>query len=227
MSEIVSGQIVGVDPSGITVHIPYSNWERFAVRQVSEVRVELPDARARSAEQLRKAWAIMGDMAAFISGDKRNAADDVYRPLSADFAQRAQETLQRRLFHLSEASVTEARDFISFLLDICIEYEIPLSRPAAELTDDIQHYVYSCTVNRKCAVCGQRADLHHVDHVGMGRNRHEIDHEGMRALPLCRVPHDEAHRVSTEIFCERYHLEPITIDKHIIEKLKLNEMRKR
>lgn len=221
MSEIVSGQIVGIDPSGITVHIPYSNWERFAVRQVSEVRVELPDARARSAEQLRKAWAIMGDMAAFISGDKRNAADDVYRPLSADFAQRAQETLQRRLFHLSEASVTEARDFISFLLDTCLEYEIPLSRPAAELTDDIQHYVYSCTVNRKCAVCGQRADLHHVDHVGMGRNRHEIDHEGMRALPLCRVHHDEAHRVSTEIFCERYHLEPITIDKHIIDKLKL------
>ena len=225
MSEIVNGQIVGIDPSGITVHIPYSNWERFAVRQVSEVRVELPDARARTAEQLRKAWAIMGDMAAFISGDKRNAADDVYRPLSADFAQRAQETLQRRLFHLSEASVTEARDFISFLLDTCIEYEIPLSRPAAELTDDIQHYVYSCTINRKCAVCGQRADLHHVDHVGMGRNRHEIDHEGMRALPLCRVHHEEAHTVSAEIFMGKYHLEPITIDKHIIDKLKLGGKR--
>jgi hypothetical protein len=218
MSEIVSGQIVGIDPSGITVHIPYSNWERFAVRQVSEVRVELPDARARSAEQLRKAWAIMGDMAAFISGDKRNAADDVYRPLSADFAQRAQETLQRRLFHLSEASVTEARDFSSFLLDTCIEYEIPLSRPAAELTDDIQHYVYSCTVNRKCAVCGQRADLHHVDHVGMGRNRHEIDHEGMRALPLCRVHHTEYHTIGGTAFGEKYHIVPVALDKRLAQK---------
>ena len=221
MSEIINGQIIGVDPSGITIHLPYTNWERYTVRQYSEVRVELPDARARTAEQLRKAWAIMGDMAAHISGDKRAAADDVYRPLSADFAQRAQETLQRRLFHLSDASVTEARDFISFLLDTCLEYEIPLSRPAAELTDDIQHYVYTCTVNRRCAVCGQRADLHHVDHVGMGRNRREIDHEGLRALPLCREHHNEAHTVSTEIFCERYHLEPIIIDKHLIEKLKL------
>ncbi len=221
MSEILTGQIVSVDPSGITVRIPYTNWERFAVRQYSEARVELPDGRSRTAEQLRKAWAIMGDMAAHISGDKRNAADDVYRPLAADFAQRAQETLQRRLFHLSDASVTEARDFISFLLDVCIEYEIPLSRPAADLTDDIQHYVYSCTVNRKCAVCGQRADLHHVDRIGMGRNRNEIDHEGLRALPLCREHHNEAHTVSTDVFCERYHLEPITIDKHIIEKLKL------
>ena len=221
MSEILNGQIVSVDPAGITVRIPYTNWERFTVRQYSEVRVELPDGRSRTAEQLRKAWAIMGDMAAHISGDKRNAADDVYRPLSADFAQRAQETLQRRLFHLSDASVTEARDFISFLLDTCIEYEIPLSRPAAELTDDIQHYVYTCTVNRRCAVCGQRADLHHVDHVGMGRNRREIDHEGLRALPLCREHHNEAHTVSTEVFCERYHLEPIIIDKHLIDKLKI------
>lgn len=221
MSEIVSGKIVNVTPLGIWIQIPYTNWERYTVRQYSEVRVELPDGRARTAEQLRKAWAIMGDMAAHISGDKRNAADDVYRPLAADFAQRAQETLQRRLFHLSDASVTEARDFISFLLDTCIEYEIPLSRPAAELTDDILHYVYSCTVNRKCAVCGQRADLHHVDHVGMGRNRREIDHEGMRALPLCREHHEEAHGVSTEAFCEKYHLEPIVIDRHIIEKLKL------
>ena len=225
MSEIINGQIIGVDPSGITVKIPYTNWERYTVRQYQEVRVELPDARARTAEQLRKAWAIMGDMTAQISGDKRNAADDVYRPLSADFAQRAQETLQRRLFHLSDASVTEARDFISFLLDTCLEYEIPLSRPAAELTDDIQHYVYSCTVNRRCAVCGQRADLHHVDHVGMGRNRREIDHEGMRALPLCREHHNEAHTVSTDVFCEKYHLEPIIIDKHIVEKLKLGGKR--
>ena len=138
MSEIVNGQIVGIDPSGITVHIPYSNWERFAVRQVSEVRVELPDARARTAEQLRKAWAIMGDMAAFISGDKRNAADDVYRPLSADFAQRAQETLQRRLFHLSEASVTEARDFISFLLAF-MEVAIPKPNSALSSKRELAH----------------------------------------------------------------------------------------
>lgn len=221
MCEILTGRIVAVDPSGITVHVPYSNWERYTVRNYNEVRVEFPDERSKTADQLKKAWAIMGDMAVHISGDKRNAEEDVYHPLAADFAQRAQETLQRRLFHLSDASVTEARDFISFLLDTCIEYDIPLSRPAAELTDDIQHYVYSCVLNRKCAVCGQRADLHHVDHVGMGRKRHEIDHEGMRALPLCREHHEEAHTVSTDVFLTKYHLEPIIIDKHLIEKLKL------
>lgn len=36
---------------------------------------------------------------------------------------------------------------------------------------------------RKCAVCGRRAELHHVDRVGMGRDRREICHIGMQALP--------------------------------------------
>jgi len=221
MAEIVGGQIVKVDPSGLTVHIPYDNWERYITRQYEGVRVELIDERARTLDQMRKAWAIMSDMAVYISGDRRAAKEDVYKPMCADFALKAQETLQSKLFHLSDASITEAKDFISFLLDTCLEMDIPLSQPAALLTDDIQHYVYQCTINRKCAVCGKRADLHHVDHVGMGRNRREIDHEGMRALPLCREHHGEAHNTPLAEFLDKYHLEPIVIDKRIIEKLNL------
>lgn len=221
MAEIVSGQIVGIDPDGLTIRVPYGDWERFTTREYTEVAVELPDGRHRTPEQLRKAWALMADMALYISGDKRNAEEDVYHPLRATFALEHQQTLQKRLFHLSEATVTEAKDFINFLIDTCLEMEIPLSRPAAELTDDIQHYVYACAIHRKCAVCGKRAELHHVDAVGMGRNRNEIDHEGMRALPLCRVHHEEAHRHGNAPLMEKYHLEPITIDKQLIEKLKL------
>ena len=218
MAEIINGTIVDVNPDGVTVRVPYTNWERLAKRNYQEVRVEFPDERQRTGEQLRKAWAIMGDMAAYIGGDKQ---DDVYRPLAADFTTRMQDTLQKTLFHLSNTDVTTAREFISFLLDTCMEMDIPLSRPASELTDDIQHYVYSCTIHRKCVVCGRKADLHHVDAVGMGRNRREITHIGMRALPLCREHHQEAHQYGTAAFLERYHLEPIIIDRHIADKLKL------
>ena len=218
MAEILTGTILNVGPDGVTVRVPYGDWERLTDRHYNTVRVEFPDARQRTADQLKKAWAIMADMAVYTGGDKET---DVYRPLAADFANRVQKTLQKELFHLSTASVTEARDFISFLLDTCLEMEIPLSQPAADLTDDIQHYVYSCTVNRKCAVCGKRADLHHVDAVGMGRNRQEITHTGMRALPLCREHHQEAHTIGNAPFMARYHLEPITIDEKIAEKLKL------
>lgn len=221
MAEIVGGQIVDVDRSGLTIRVPYDNWERYITRKYEGVRVELVDERARTLDQMRKAWAIMSDMAVYISGDRRAAKEDVYRPMCADFALKVQETLQRQLFHLSDASITEAKDFISFLLDTCIEMDIPLSQPAALLTDDIQHYVYQCTLHRKCAVCGKKADLHHCDCVGMGRNRREIDHTGMRALPLCREHHGEAHNTPLAEFLDKYHLEPIEIDERIIDRLNL------
>jgi hypothetical protein len=221
MAEIITGRIIGIDPDGFTVRVPFRDWERFTARAYDEVLMELPDTRRRSPEQLRKAWAIMGDMALYLSGDKRCAEEDVYQPMRAVFAAEHQKTLQKRLYHLSESSMTEARDFISFLLDQCMEMDIPLSRPAAELTDDIQHYVYQCTLHRKCAVCGRKAELHHVDRVGMGRNRQEIDHEGMRALPLCREHHHEAHEHGDAALMTKYHLEPILIDRRIIEKLKI------
>lgn len=219
--EIVNGSIIHADPSGLTIHVPYDNWERFARREYNSVRVEFPDERHRTIDQLRKAWALMGEMAVYISGDRGNAVDDVYTPLRIEFAQRAWERLQTQTFHLSEASVTDAREFINFLLDTCLEMDIPLSRPATEFCDDIQHYIYQCCLNRKCAVCGKKADLHHVDAVGMGRDRKEIDHVGMRALPLCREHHQEAHQHGDDVLCEKYHIEPITIDERLAEKLHL------
>lgn len=216
MGEIVVGTITDIGPGGLTIRVPYDNWERLTTRQYKDVRVELLDERQRTLDQLRKAWAIMTDIALYTGGDKEQ---DVYRPLASDFTVRMQNTLQAELFRLSTADVTTARDFISFLIDVCLEMDIPLSRPATELTDDIQHYVYSCTIHRKCAVCGKKADLHHVDHVGMGRNRNEITHIGMRALPLCREHHGEAHTMPTADFLTKYHLEPIVIDERIAEKI--------
>lgn len=221
MAEIVQGKIIGVQPGKLMVEIPYTNTERFIRRQYEELRVELQDGRHRTPEQLRKAWAIMGEMAAEAYGDKRLAEDDIYKPMRAEFSARLQDRLQDRLFHLSDADVTEAKEFINFLLDVCMEMDIPLSRPAAEMTDDIQHFVHSSAVNKRCAVCGQKADLHHVDRVGMGRDRTDICHIGMRCLPLCRKHHEEAHRHTDQEFMERYHLESVAIDEEIAKAYKL------
>ena len=76
-------------------------------------------------------------------------------------------------------------------------------------------------MNKRCAVCGRKAELHHVDHVGMGRNRKEICHIGMRALPLCREHHTEIHKVGQTDFLKRYILEPVKIDERIAKVYRL------
>ena len=106
--------------------------------------------------------------------------------------------------------------FQRFLVRFILEWDIPTRFPLLGMVDDIADYVYACLINRKCAVCGKRADLHHVDHVGMGRDRQEIIHEGMEALPLCREHHDECHTIGQQTFLDKYHFDGgIEIDKTI------------
>lgn len=182
-----------------------------------EVIVVWQDSRARTMEQLRKAWALMGEIAEYQGETK----DDVYSEQKTEFTLKHLEILQGQLFHLSTATVTTARAFITMLVEIIVEYGIPTREPLYGLCDDIPRYVYACLMNKKCAVCGKKAELHHVDQVGMGRNRNEINHLGMMCLPLCRDHHDEAHRIGKAAFLDRYHLEPIPIDDQIAKKYKL------
>jgi hypothetical protein len=179
-----------------------------------QVMVVWQDARMRTPEQIRKAWALMGEIAEYQGETK----DDVYAEQKTAFSVKHLDILQGELFRLSSATVSAARAFITMLVEIIIEYGIPTKEPLYGLCDDIHRYVYACLMNKKCAVCGLKTELHHYDHVGMGRNRREIDHIGMRAYPLCREHHDEIHRIGEKAFDARYHLEPIAIDEKIARK---------
>lgn len=200
-------------PSGVVVYTTRPPVDNLS----DEVLVYWQDSRARTLEQIRKAWALMGEIAEYQGQGK----DDVYREQSTAFSLKHLEILQGELFHLSSATVTTARAFINLLIEIILEYGIPTKEPLYGLCDDIERYVYACLMNKKCAVCGRKTELHHVTKIGMGRNRREIDHIGMLALPLCRDHHDEAHRIGETAFQEKYHLVPIKIDQKIAKKYNL------
>lgn len=179
-----------------------------------DVTVLWHDSRHISDEQRRKAWALMTEIAMYQGQSK----EDTYAEQKTAFTVKHLEILQGELFRLSTATVTMARAFITMLVEIIIEYGIPTKEPLYGLCDDIPRYVYACLMNKKCAVCGKKTELHHVTAVGMGRNRREIDHIGMQALPLCREHHEEAHRIGNPAFLERYHLVSIPIDERIAKK---------
>jgi hypothetical protein len=182
-----------------------------------EVMVIWQDSRHMTPEQRRKAWALMTEIAAYQGETK----EEVYGEQASAFTLKHLDILQEGLFHLSTATVTTARAFITMLVEIIIEYGIPTKEPLYGLCDDIQRYVYACLMNKKCAVCGRKTELHHYDHVGMGRNRREIDHIGMRAYPLCREHHEEIHLIGEKAFDAKYHLVPIEIDQKIAKKYNL------
>lgn len=224
MGEIVGGIVQSVEPDYLIIRVPYSNMERFVHRQYEECRVELVDGRSRTPKQMGKAWAIMADIAEWAGYRRNETYDEVYRPFAEDFSLKVATTLEEKFhFHLSRADETTAREFISFLVDFVLENNVPCSAPLYENADDIQRYVYSCVIYRKCAVCGaDRPDLHHaVYRVGMGRNREKINHIGMPCLPLCRKHHMLAHNEGDKSILQEHHLVTVPIDEKIATMYKL------
>lgn len=213
MSEIMTTGRATESPQGVVVYTTRPPVDNLS----DEVLVYWQDKRGISSEQRRKAWALMTEIADYQGQSK----DDVYREQSTAFTLKHLEILQGELFHLSSATVSTARAFINLLVEIIVEYGIPTKEPLYGLCDDIERYVYACLMNKKCAVCGRKTELHHYDHVGMGRNRREIDHIGMRAYPLCRDHHEEIHLIGERAFDEKYHLAPIAIDPKIAKKYSL------
>ena len=215
--EIVEGSIVNVDADGLTIRVPYHDWERFVHRRLEVCQVALRDGRTITPEQRKKAHALLNEIAEWM-GD---VPEYVKKLMKLKFVYEQMQSLDKTVFSLSNVDETTAREFISYLIDFIVEHEVPTRVPLYQEAEDITRYVYACLMNKRCAVCGQKADLHHVDAVGMGGDRRAIDHIGLRCLPLCRVHHNEIHAGGFATFMEKYHLEPVKIDEAICKKYKL------
>src|SRR5699024_6805365 len=85
------------------------------------------------------------------------------------------------LTSLTEYTMTDANRLIDIIITFMIEKEIAINHSLIENQDFnfSQAHVYQMCLKRICNVCGRRAELHHVDAVGMGRDRKKISHIGM------------------------------------------------
>ncbi|WP_295630384.1 putative HNHc nuclease [uncultured Mitsuokella sp.] len=226
IQEHVLGKITDVREDGTVVIVAaVPSIERAILREYDTAEIILPDGRRIHAEQRRKAFALIGEIAEYVDGI-RNAetVEEQKQLLKMEFMLKRMESTERRMFSLSDCSVTTAREFITYLVDFIIANDIPTRVPLIDNCDDIQRYIYACLMNRKCAVCGRHADVHHCEgsRVGAGSDREKVHHLGREVLPLCRVHHTECHGGEAE-FIAKYHLEPVKLDEQLCRKLKLRK----
>lgn len=202
--DVVKGQIVDIDEHGIvTIKCFYDDWFTMTKRGYKDCLVQMIDSRPLSDKQRRACYALIGEIADYVGEGKDRTKEYMkLKFLADDFGETAD-----KIFSLSNAPMSLVCAFQKYLVSFILQWDIPCHFPLLKFVDDIPDYVYSCLINRKCCVCGSRAELHHVDRVGMGRNRDEIIHEGMEAMPLCRTHHAECHTMGQKEFDEKYHLE--------------------
>lgn len=111
-------------------------------------------------------------------------------------------------------------------LEYALESGIPLTDLAIERTDDIGKYLYFCIMKKKCCVCGKPGEIHHVDAIGMGRDRRTVDDSDLRKMCLCRYHHTIAHQRGMKEFEEMYKVYGIKVpdeDLQVIQQTNASE----
>jgi hypothetical protein len=204
---ITTARIVSSDGDRLTI-IPKDPIARELDRmEVDTVEIRLRDGREISPEQRRAIFATVNDISIWSGHEPEYIRAHL---MWEHCLQTEQEP-----FSLSDCSVTQAHDFLDYLIDFVLRHGVPLKEPLALRTDDIGRYMYHCIEHGKCAVCGQPGEIHHVDTVGAnGGNRKTIIHAGLLAVCLCRIHHTEAHMHEKEFF-EANHIEPIRLDNYL------------
>lgn len=215
--EILDGVVADYSNGVITAKANYNNTERFCRISPGECYIMLKDSRTITAEQRKKTYALLGEISDYMG----EMPEYTKRLFKLKFIHEQMKDMADDVFSLGSCDVTLARDFITYLIDFIIAHEIPTKVPLAELCEDIQKFVYSCAIKKICCVCGKKAELHHVDVIGSRYDRDKPIHEGLRALPLCREHHTEAHNMTEQAFLKKYHLEPIVITKELCKKWRL------
>lgn len=213
MSTELPCKIVKCEPGkGFWTYTPFETTELLAVRKVRTATL-LTDGREISPEQRKHIYATLRDIGLWTGF----AGEEIKAVMKYEYIART----GAPYFSLSDCDMTTAREFLTFLLDFCVENGIFCSDRLISRAPDIGRYVYACVANRVCCLTGAPADLHHVDAVGAGRDREEIVHLGMRVLPLCREKHQEAHTMGRDSFLKKYHLVPIKLDEYLCDILKI------
>ena len=210
--EQITGRIVDYNEKTgeLTIKAVYPDFLTLTRREYDKVSLILHDSRPISGKQRRSCYAMIGEISDWSGMEKEEIKE--YTKLSfwtTELWQTAD-----TLFSLSDAPMSVVAAFQSWLARFIVANNVPTKRPMLDYVSDTNDYLYTCLKHKKCCICGRRADLHHVDRIGMGRDRTYVVHEGLEVLPLCREHHTQAHTMPDSEFFALYHIDGgIVLDK--------------
>lgn len=184
---IITGEIIENNDGQILISAKVPAY-LIGKQNIRTVEIEIVDGRTISRAQQKKFWATMGDICDYTGYDQDQA-----RQL---FELMYMAKTGCDWFSLSNVDMTTASDFIQFVIDFCLEHDIPI-KDALERSPDVGRYLYMCLATRTCVLCGKKAITHRI-----GQNE---------AVALCRKHAHEA--TTTKDFMDLHHIWPIKLDK--------------
>ena len=161
----------------------------------------------------------------YLEKNKDKTVGEIEKELKETFIKALQSTLiENKTFSLALNMLTQnqANDFIKWLLETCIYYDVPLKMDIENLADQYtKTYHYVCLKNKICCICGKEDGvLHHYDNVARIGGYKFDDGRVLRVMCLCGEHHNEVHAIGTHDFSQKYHVVGIHLDDRQIRELK-------
>lgn len=213
----VQGSILAVDNDTITIRVKADAQGWIFDHNARDIEVRIDDGRRITAEQRRKIYATLRDIADWMGDMPESVKEFLKFTFCGDE--------EHENFSLSDVDRETASEFLTYLIDFCIQNGVPCSDPLWDRCEDIERYMYACVMTRTCCITGRKnAHIHHYDRVGM-RKRDEICHIGMLVVPLSAELHQMVHMTRDEKgFYEQHHITPIALTEKMVRHLHIGKV---
>lgn len=174
----------------------------------------IKDPRTFTSEQRRFTFALIQDIYIY-TGEPLKSLKDVFYWQFRYFTGR-----NISLSNESESTVDDVATLDDLILDFIFENHIPFKNGYEIPSQNEQYYFYKCVTTRTCCVCGKRgADIDHFDKALGRRSRKSVDHTEFTFAALCRVHHQEKHKLGVQSFKNKYKVKGIKLNQEMIQKL--------
>ncbi|WP_137624953.1 putative HNHc nuclease [Lactiplantibacillus pingfangensis] len=179
---------------------------------------EIADTRKARPQQRRLFFALLNDIA-----DWSVTPQDYLKSLFYLQYQIYTNGKQISLSDVTKSSVSDANVLLDLVIDFMFEWRVPFKKGYELLPRDQEYYLFECCRHRVCMICGNRADIHHVDVIGAGMNRTIVDHTKRHVMALCRKHHGEIEQIGPDKFSAKYHVpvDGIRLDVETLKRIGL------
>lgn len=215
---IYSGKLIESDGKRIAIFeldedINQDEVIRFSPNNEYQAEIIFDDNRRLTSLQRKKAHALIADVARWSGDDPAYSKAWLKYYFIAD--------TDNEYFSLSDCSVTTARLFINYLIEFAFKWNVPFKAKGMDMQDDIGKFLWLCIKYRKCAICGKHGEIHHLNAIGAGRDRKQINHTQHDLICLCRGHHQEAHNLGIKTFKQRYMIAGIKLSPQDVKEFKI------
>ncbi|MBT1137681.1 putative HNHc nuclease [Lactiplantibacillus argentoratensis] len=179
---------------------------------------ELADRRKARPQQRRLFFALLTDIYTW-SGMATDFLKDLFYMEYREYTAGKQISLSDG----TKSSVSDANILLDLVIDFMFEWRVPFKEGYKLLPREQEYYLFQCCRHRVCMICGNRADIHHVDVIGAGLNRTHVDHTKRHVMALCRLHHSEIEQIGANAFSAKYHVpvDGIKLDKKTLKRIGL------